>query len=886
MNIEDVLKRRGYVIRQHIEEEGWGWRKLTVVDMEHVQVDALKHFGVPGLRKLLDEQLYRPPWGLFTFPSLHIEEPLPRRADVILARDGVILATIVAPADHAPLWAWAHELAAEIQQRTGMKLPIFDARKSELDLLDRRDVILLGGAHENALAMKLALRHRTFFADAAVPGDDGWLVTTHCGLNRAGHVALQVTSAESSRNDAAATLLDAIAVRGSEVVLRHTHHVVPGKVMAKHFPSFEKFIASLPARMTQTQGRSIGDDIDPASVSRLLALGLDSGGLAKNLHNGAYFDVTIDVARHYQQSSDRRSLALFRELLFRLTDYYLLTPGGASYPSDLDFRLGQMILYYARFEHDPIFDDEDRLILTNIFLSCSRAVLEYSHKNWPMSPAERSRHNHPTFKALTLLYASEYFSRFDLPFVKDWLAYSNSVMDCDVWTRIKMKENGRVYEPFVYEHAACHALFSGKGLSAFSAGVLERMTQRQITTTDNFFRAVDYGDTVLDMGIADSMTAALLAADAPSTPIGQASRWFVAEGFARKPAYLPQAFRDFPGIRTPGSSAAPASGDWEHEPLDPAFLRQVSPDFPLEYAFDKLALRTGWRDEDHYLLIEGVGKKTGHAHHEACGIVRLNHLSRHWVVSNGYGRRTGVTDVTKSFQSREIGPEDHNMLVLRQGEEVVRDLPMAALLSNGQAGSLHHTTTALIGYGGINWFRTVIVALNKYVLVLDRINVVGDGLSRGHIEWNLLGQATDTQQGCRLDQQGVFMDVSIASDWKIQRMIADQSACWKRVLGSGGYPYASFPLTKLLLHLPSTTAGTSHAQATLFAAHRGQPSHQLAQPEPGMLVISGDHEAATGSHELGAGVRVTAKQDRMEVRFDAQPVVPAPLSSLSTSKPR
>lgn len=889
MNIQDVLQRRGYPIRQHLEEEGWGWRKLTVVDLDHVQSDALKYYGVPGLRKLLDEQFYRPPWGLFTFPSLHIEQPLRRIVDATLtwdAVDRVVVASIVAPADHTPLWAWAHEIAAEIHLRAGVKLPIFDARKVDIDLVNRSNVILLGGSHENALAMKLALKHRTFFADATVPGDDGWLVTTHCGLNRFQHLIMQACSGESTRNDATTCLLDAIVISESSATLRHTHRVVPGKVMAQHFPSYETFVASLPARMTQTADRSIGDDTDPASVSRVLALGLDSGGLAKNLHNGAYLDVTLEVARHYQLSSDHRSLSLFRELLFRLTEYYLLTPGGASYPSDLDFRLGPLILYYARFEHDPIFDDEDRLILCNMLLSCTRAAHEYARKVWPISPTDRSRHNHPTFKALTLLYAADYFSRFDLPFTKDWLAYSDAVMDCDVWTRSKMNENGRLYEPFVYEHAACHALFTGRGLGAFSPGVLENITRRQITTTDNFLRGVDYGDTMLSMTHADSMTAALMATDETPSPIRDACRWFVAEGFARKPAYLPLAFRDFPGIRTASDAASPISDQWEFEPLDPDFLRKVSPQFPSEFAFDKLALRTGWRDEDQYILIEGVGEKVAHAHHEAGGIVRLNHLSRHWAVSNGYGRRAGITDAIKAFSSREIGPEDHNMLVLRRGEEVVRDLPMAAMLGHGNAGAFRHATTALLGYAGVNWFRTIIVLLNQYVLVLDRINVVDDGLAQAHIEWNLLGEPADLPHGCRLNQHSVFMDVSSPSGWRCERTISDQSACWKRELGSGAYPYASFPLTKLRFHLPNRSAGTAAANGTLLHAHHSQPSHEMSQPEPGVLEITGNHATASGSHELSAGVRLTTNSGRAQVRFELQPALPASLSMYGASRTR
>jgi len=40
MSFLEALNERGYPIRQHIEEEGWGWRKATVIHLDLVQRDA------------------------------------------------------------------------------------------------------------------------------------------------------------------------------------------------------------------------------------------------------------------------------------------------------------------------------------------------------------------------------------------------------------------------------------------------------------------------------------------------------------------------------------------------------------------------------------------------------------------------------------------------------------------------------------------------------------------------------------------------------------------------------------------------------------------------------------------------------------------------------
>jgi len=60
MPLYDAMKMRGYTFRQHLEEECWGWQEPTVVDLDTVQRDALKHGGVKGLKEHLDQRLYRP----------------------------------------------------------------------------------------------------------------------------------------------------------------------------------------------------------------------------------------------------------------------------------------------------------------------------------------------------------------------------------------------------------------------------------------------------------------------------------------------------------------------------------------------------------------------------------------------------------------------------------------------------------------------------------------------------------------------------------------------------------------------------------------------------------------------------------------------------------
>ena len=873
MSLYEALQRRGYSFRQHLEEEGWTRRKLTVVDLDDPQRDALEHGGVNGLRQILDEQ------DLWSFPALDIEKPLSIQSDVVLAQSGHPTAIVVAPGSQGPANLMAREFIHNINQQFGVKLTLLEDSGADLDLLRSQDIIVFGGSHENQFAMDMALRYQACFVDATVPGDDGWIVTTHVGLDAFKHNVMQIAASPSRRNEALAYMLQNAAADGDQVVLRHTHHVSPGREMSELMPSWEKFTAGLPGSVPRLQGQSVEAPQNPAALADLLSVGFDSGGPDVNIYNVAPIDIAVRSARYYQLSGDVRALELFRELLFRLADYYLKTPDGASYPSDLDFRIGYLTLYYSRLEHHQVFSEEDRLILANLLLSCIRSIYEYTLKCWPINPDEPTRHNHETFAALSLLFAADYFKRYGVPYVDDWRARADLVFSGDLWNRFKQRENANHYEQYAFEHAAVYSAFTGRKLDLFNQDSLRWASIRQVITTDNFFRPVDYGDAGISMKSGTNDTLVTIVSSRWDDP---ALRWYSHESFERQHHYLPLPL----GIRRTYDGASPQARVWELLPLDPGFMEQFCPGFPEEYAFDKLVFRTGWSDDDHYVLFEGVGnQEISHSHNELNGITRLNHLGRHWIVSNGYGRLAGLTNVARSFSTRVRGPEDHNMLVLKRDGQIVSELPVCnALVQRGQAGDLGFATGALLNYAGTDWFRTLFILADLFVLVIDRIHIVQPGLEAGHVEWNCPGKAAMHEGGFRLDQQGVFMDVDSDSGWLTQTGIADRSADWKRILESGAYPYAKFPLTKLIFHLPGVEAGRWLCLNTLLAAtHLAEPAYRVNEPEHGLICVESLHNGLPDLCMDDQDLSVSVTASRLEVRFDPKPNLPEALRDWSAT---
>lgn len=840
MDLLEILTKRGYQFRQHDEEVGWGWFTPNVVDLSIQRADALKHYGLEGLRRELDETLYRPPWGVWTFPDSDITEVLPRQTHVVLGKDGQATATIVAPPAVPHLQQLAERLQALIREEHGLELPLVDDVSVGLELMTGGNAIIIGGSHENRFALELARRYRTFVVDAELPGADGWIVTTHRGVHASGQSSVQLAGGPAAGEMVLRKLVENLDRQENGVLgVAYVHEVELGTRMRERMPSWEAFRDSLPGKIRQFEGQKVDAPEDIVELSELLAKGLDCGGPEKGIYNSAPVDLAIEAARYYQQTGDRRAVTLFRELMFRITEYYLTIPGGAVYPADLDFRSGILVLHFGRLEHDAIFSDEDRLILVNLLLAMTRSVHEFAYKLWAPDRAGDSRHNHQTFPALSLLYSADYFQRYDLPYLHWWLEYSDAIFHDPVFQHGKHTENSFLYEPFVFEHSAAYSLFRGEGLSRFREGVFEMAVRRQVIATDNFLRHVDYGDCAVSVKPVDSVSAQMLAADHPGV-----IRWYASEGFARQDSLSFRPIFEYPGLRQLPAGEAPPAGGWECLDLDRHFLSEVSPTFPPEHSFDKLAFRSGWQPRDHYLLLEGVGEKVSHAHHDCNGIVRLNHLGRHWVVSNGYGKRLDIKHAGKAFSARVLGPEDHNVLVLRRAGETVKHQPMAATLQRGQEGELLISTTALIGYGGTNWARTLIVLADRYLLVIDRVQVLDDGIEGAHLEWNCLGQASAIDGGFCLEQQGVSMAITNSAGWKAHTEPMDRSASWKAFLGSDAYPYASFPLTKLVFELPELTAGDVQVSATLLAAGEPDIPYSLNDTNDG-LQVRGPHPTLT-----------------------------------------
>ncbi|MFW6156283.1 MAG: hypothetical protein ACOC7J_03100, partial [Armatimonadota bacterium] len=229
-------------------------------------------------------------------------------------------------------------------------------------------------------------------------------------------------------------------------------------------------------------------------------------------------------------------------------------------------------------------------------------------------------------------------------------------------------------------------------------------------------------------------------------------------------------------------------------PLQEHIREMAAPEMPRVYVYDKTVLRDGHDPEDAYLLLDGFSAGS-HFHYDQNAIIRYTAADRLWIVDNGYGRPSGVTAAGKAFSGRERGPQDHNtLLVVGEDGELATPPPFCALLCAATDGPLTLLQSALAGYGGVDWLRTIAWIEGAGALVVDQATVTGD--IRGlRCQLNMLGEVSHEDGHLQCAQQDRWMHLSFEGDTDVE-LSEWTNASWDEEFASGAYPFAEAPVKK------------------------------------------------------------------------------------------
>lgn len=870
-----LYARLGIGLRKHTGRfPSWTARENTVVDLDDEERRILGQQGEQALDAHLRSR------GMFPVPALDIRELKPLRLHTCLGHaEGTPAALYVPEARH--LQRAAESICAALTERACRPPELRSADEFRPGQLSRSHAIVLGGAHESE-AVALLCDLYWLDADLRAPGVGGWLLRTVHNPAGLGHNVLHLCADENTTDLALDALISSLQASPHGCVgVDPLMQVHPGTCLRRALGEFadwqDSFMALASSGMTTEHLASAPEDMDDLEgFMDWLAVGYDSGGPEGDRYNRGPMGVAMRAARLYLLSGDRRYLALFKGLVWRLVEYHCNFPGGASYLADYDFEVQSLALYWDLLEEEPVFSDAERLVITNFLLASLRMVDGYRAARWATRPDEL-RHNHETFPALSLYFGGRYFADYyRLSEAGGWLDTAHQTFSGPIESAAKHLEDANSYQWLVPLHKLVYDTATESD-TYLRNGVLERIVENVLATTDNLGWPSDFGDAGRPVG--GGMLPAVLLEHAAGRLHDPGLQWQADRIAAAIPGgrlVLTGFLGEFFGPKRIEAQAAGPPAPVTVVALDDHIRQSAAPQFPHKYTFDKLALRDGWDPEGEYLLLDGYSLGS-HFHYDQNAIIRFSSGGRLWLVDNGYGKASGESRAGIAFSNRERGPQDHNtLLVYEDAERLALPNPFSALLANVTAGSLTLVQSAQVGYGPVDWLRTIVWLRGSFFLVVDQVNVMAP-LHELRCQLNMLGHARLGPGRLVCEQRGGRMVLQFEGD--SEPMLGSYSnASWDEVFAGGHYPYADPPIAKL-----ERVRRPEVGESVLFAAllEAGEPRYRLS--------VSGESVSVTGTIAGGAelsghGASVELSARRLGVRVTSPWPVPEDIPLLRATQ--
>ena len=376
-------------------------------------------------------------------------------------------------------------------------------------------------------------------------------------------------------------------------------------------------------------------------------------------------------------------------------------------------------------EEHPVFSDDERLKITNWFLSqlrSSEAIhalhIDLTHKGQP-------HQNHGTRPALGSFFMARYFrDHYKLPEADAYLSRLHWYFGCqENWSKPMCDSSLHQWQATL-ENKATYALAS-RELGFFESGAARQAAERALRTTNNTGFLPIIGDSAYGVG-ADSLLAkcAFYYNDGrylwPSKQRGDivCSNDEIGRAFAGDVAVKPP--KDIVGVSVIPYDKGFYSA-WQYLAGRYGLSR---PNTSLEKAFDKITFRTGIGRNDEFLLLDGM-LGASHDYDDTNTVHEYSRNGRVYI-----GTYDGLPSPTIAH---------HN------GVNIIRDGISAALPSCAEllhAEDLRRvmvSQTRLEDFSDADWVRSIVLVPGNYFVVIDRVEArkAGTFTFTGH--WRMLG---------------------------------------------------------------------------------------------------------------------------------------------------
>ena len=400
---------------------------------------------------------------------------------------------------------------------------------------------------------------------------------------------------------------------------------------------------------------------------------------------------------------------------------------------------GFFILFFRALEQLPVWTGPERAEVVRLVLEILNSkegiayIRERAHD--PRTP----RNNHETRTALSTFYAADYLHRFyRLPEAAEALAIIDDFFRPQMTSSKPIEDSsGHQWKASIYDVAA-YAMAAGKH-EFFDNGCFRESALRALQNMSSLGQqAVVSGPGAVGWGPWTVLAMAAAVYEDPSFA-GYLRRWSPDLNIVLEPRLCgDEPLRSFAtSLAAPepvglsGAYASPLArlfydgSDWYTRGF-------YGPKPPYEKTFDKITFRSGFELRDDYLLIDGISGGTK-AYEDAGCIKEVDLVGHPWICALDAGyRETGMA-------------VQNGVLLLRDGQRTPtpRYAELLELQRNHAGGWCR---LRLAPYSGAAWTRRVLWRDRRYVVVLDQIEAVEDGLFQAEARWHILGSHTVASQ--------------------------------------------------------------------------------------------------------------------------------------------
>ncbi|MDA0335261.1 MAG: hypothetical protein O2782_08870 [bacterium] len=564
-------------------------------------------------------------------------------------------------------------------------------------------LIALGNCADNALFRQLYY-HARDLTDLAWPGNGGWAIRSLDNATPDGADAVLVSvSTSADATAAAAALCNILDAHGPS--LPPLHRVAPGEWQQLYLEQIHELLPT-PDTSLDVPGGGSGDWDYMMAIGKLGVLAVRTGDSKLILRFTAELLRFLRVRFREREMEDAMQIHGFLRNLLRP---------------------------FAMLEQHPAISDALRLELLQGLLELYRSTEGAANPRLLDDAGfRRVRQNHGTRTAVDVYDGGLYFWRqHGLTEARDWMQLAarffapqmeSSKPVCDSW--------GHQWTASMYTTAEYALLCDNHDY--FRSAPFTDAVDRALMAHSH----LENGPALyLQMAAAVTGNGAYLALSPRHDLVQQTLGLLGADEFAR--SWLVGVPPGRPGELT-GVRVAPVAELFydsiaSYEAYAPAGVYRQ--DVPLAGTFDKISYRSGWGQQDAYLLLDGISGGS-HSYQDGNCIVRLDTHGKAWFGGPQYGSWT-----TGSVR------EQNGISVSCDGEGPGCESRFARLQQAETIDGVGLIRTQMDLPATASWFRQIVIHPQGWMLVCDEIVAARAGEFTVQGQWNLLGEVSDADDG-------------------------------------------------------------------------------------------------------------------------------------------